>query len=238
MSFGAVGILISDFYESVTLAFIGLTLTFWGCLLFLVLPGKYVKSEVMNYLSISSLLAIDQMITDSNVQGKPIYIPVLKESYLPIQMGVKNEFAYIPNIGVEEGKAIEQAFMRNSPGLRLTPPGLGLVNLMEKKFKQSFHNLNMDSLIETLPQIITQELEIANKFRIRLEGNEVHVQIVKSVCEDLCKEANKMQHICPYIGCPISSSIACILTRVTNKPVIIERCSIRYNNIETCYRIL
>lgn len=237
LSFGVLVILLADFYESTTLAFIGLSLTFWGCLFLLVLYGKYVKSEVMDNMCSSSLFAIDQIIADSNVQGEAIYIPVVKESYLPIHVGTKNEFVYIPNRDIEEEKAIEQAFIRNPEGLRLPPPGLSLANLMEKKSRQSFQNLNMDSLIETLPSIITQELEIANEFRITLEGNEVHVQMVKPVCEDLCKEVRKMQKIYPHIGCPLCSSIACILTRVTNKPVIIERCTLKNGNIETYYRI-
>jgi hypothetical protein len=237
LSFGVMGILLSNYYESIILAFISLTLTFWGCLFLLVLSERYVKTKVMDYMNGSSLYAIDQIIVDSNVQGKAIYIPVMKESYLPIHIGAKNEFVYIPNRDIEKGDAIEQAFIRNPQGLRLTPPGLGLMNLFEKKFGQSFYNLNIGSLAETLQQIITQELEIASEFKMSLEGNVVHIKIVKPVCKDLCKDVNKMQKICPYIGCPLCSSIACILTRVSKRPIIIERCSIRNNNIETLYSI-
>jgi hypothetical protein len=238
ISSGIVGILLSDFFESTTLAFIGLSLTFWGCLFLLVQSERYVKSEVMDHMSSSSLLAIDQMITDSNAQGKPIYIPVMKESYLPIHIGTKDEFVYIPKRDEKDETTIEQAFIRNQQGLRLVPPGLSLVNLIEQKTKLSFHNIDFNSLTETLPPVITQELEIAHEFKISLEENNVRVQIVKPVCEDLCREVYKMQKICPHVGCPLCSSIACILTRVTNKPITIEKCSIKKNIIETWYHII
>lgn len=242
LSLGGLGILSSIFYESTVLAFIGLTLTLWGCLFLLVLPGKYVKTEVMDHMSSSSLSAVDQIIANLNLKGKAIYIPVPKGSYFPYLIGVRNEFVYIPKRNVKIETEIEQAFMKNPKGLRLTPPGLGLVNLMEKKSvlepRVDFYSLDLNSLEEVLPPLMTRDLEVSNEFRISVDGNEVRTEIRKPVCEDLCKEASKMRHICPHVGCPLSSSIACILTRVTNKPIIIERCSLRNNIIETWYRIL
>lgn len=238
LSLGIPGMLFSVFYESTVLAFIGLTLAFWGCLFLLVLHGKYVKTEVMDYMSSSSLTAVDQIIANLNLKGKPVYIPVPREVYLPYQVGAKNEFVYIPKRDIKNETAIRRALMKNPKGLRLTPPGLALVNVMEKKSRQNFHNLDLNSLTEVLSPLITQELGIAEKLEISLKESLVHTEIRKPLCEHLCKEVSKMQYLCPYIGCPVSSSIACILTRVTNKPVIIERCSIKNNNIETWYRIL
>jgi len=235
---GALGLALSIIYGSTALVFIGLTFSFWGFLFLLVLPGKYVKSEVMDYMSSSSLYAVDQIIANLRLQGKAIYIPVPREAYLPYYIGVKNEFVYIPKRNVKIETAIGQAFMKNLKGLRLAPPGLSLANVMEKKSKLNFHDLDLSYLAEVLPSLITQEVDLAENFTISLEGNEVSAEIRKPTCEDLCKEASKMQHICPHIGCPLTSSIACILTRVANKPVIIERCSLKDDTITTFFRIL
>lgn len=237
LSFGIAGILLSVFYESTVLAFIGLTLIFWGCLFVLVLPAKYIKNEIMDYLSVSSMYAIDQIIRDSDFRGKAIYIPVLRGSYLPHFIGLENEFVYIPRRNVKIEKAIEGAFIKRTKELRLIPPGLGLADLAEKKLGLNFSNLNLDSLIEILPTVMTHDLEMAEDVEISLEGSEVRTKIRKPVCENLCRELSKAQYLCPHVGCPLCSAIACILTRVTNKPVMIEGCSMK-DNMETLYRIL
>jgi len=238
LSLGVLGLLLSIIYGSTVLTFIGLTLAFWGCLFVFVLPGGYVKSEIMDHLSSSSLLAINQIIADSNVQGKAIYIPVPKEMYLPYLPEIKNEFVYIPKSNLSTEKTMEQAYVKSPGGLRLSPPGLRLANLMEKKSGLNFHDLSINSIGEALPSIITSELEIAREFSIRLEENKILAKIRKPVCEGLCKEVSRMRQICPHVGCPLSSSIACILTRVTNKPIMIERCSMTNGSIEMVYNIL
>jgi len=238
LSLGAAGIVLSIFYESTVVAFIGLTLAFWGCLFLLVLPRKVVGSDVLDNMNVSSLSSIDMMISNLNVQGRAVYIPVPRESYLPYHIGFKQEFLYIPEREVTNETALEQALTRNPKGLRLIPPGLGLANLIEKKSGLKSHDLDLSSLAEVLPSVITDDLEVASGFRIAFEGNEVHTGTKGSVCEELCREASKMQHICPGIGCPLCSSICCLLTRATNRPVTIDRCSITHSNIETWYRIL
>ena len=237
LSFGALAIVPSTFYESTVLAFIGLTLVFWGCLFLLVLPGKHLRSEVMAHMSSSSLSAIDQIITDLRLKGKPVYVPVPRRSYVPYQIGVRSEFVYVPESDAEIEIELEQAFMKNPKGLRLIPLGLDLTDLMEKKSGLDFHDLDLSSIAEVLPSLITRELEIAENFKMTLKDSSVHTEMEKAACQDLCEVASKMEHICPYIGCPVTSSIACILTRVTNKPIILERCLLRKDTIEAEYQI-
>lgn len=225
-------------HESTILAFVGLTLVFWGCLFLFVLPRKHVKSEVMDCMANSVLDALNQLIADSNVEGKPVYIPVPKGAFLPYHLALRNEFVYIPRKNVRVETAIEHAFMKNPKGLRVTPPGLGLVNHMEEKAKLDFHRLEVGSLEETVSYVLVNELGIASGFKTRLEEKAVYSEIVDPVCEDLCGEAKKMRYICSNVGCPLCSSIACILTRVLNKPVVIESCLVKGNTIGTSFRIV
>jgi len=235
---GGLGTVSSILYQSTVLAFVGLTLILWGCLFTLVLPSKYVKSEIMDYMSSSSLSAIDQIIKDLNLKGKPVYIPVPRGLYLPYLRGMKNEFVYISEKDTEIEAALEQAFTRKPKGLRLTPPGLALADLLETKSRLKFYDLETDSLIELLPTLITRELELAEDFEISVKEGRAHATMKNVACQDLCALASRMHNICPYIGCPITSSIACILTRVTNRPIILESCLLRNNMIEAHYRIL
>jgi len=64
LALGGLGTVSSILYQSTVLAFVGLTLILWGCLFTLVLPSRYVKSEIMDHMSSSSLSAIDQIIKD------------------------------------------------------------------------------------------------------------------------------------------------------------------------------
>jgi hypothetical protein len=197
-----------------------------------------VRRDLMDQLNASCLLTINQIVEDSNVQGIAVYIPIQKGIYLPHLPNIKKEFIYIPKKNVSLGEAVEQAFMRSPEGLRLTPIGLLLADIMEKKSKLEFCKMDQKTLIEMLPIIMTQELDLANTVNINFEGTQVHVKIKKPVCEDLCKEVNKTQKIYSHMGCPLCSSIACILTRVTNKPIIKESCSIRNGNMEILYNVL
>jgi len=235
--FGALGTLASLFYRSTILAFIGLTLVFWGALFLFVLPDKYVRNEVMDNISISSLSAIDRIIADANLLGRATYIPVPRELYLPYDIGFKSEFIYIPRESLELDRILEQAFMRKPDGLRLVPPGLALADLMEKISKQNFHRMNQDSLAEILPPLISHDLEIGREFEINIAGGEVTIKVVEPICINLCRETYKLKHVCPQIGCPLCSSIACILTRITKKPIMIYDCSSSDNVIEARFRI-
>lgn len=192
----------------------------------------------MDQMSISSLSAIDQMIEGQNLEGRPIYIPVPKGAYLPYDIGFKNDFVYIPRRNVEADEAVEQAFRRTPEGLRITPPGFALANLMEKNGKVRFHELTMASLVEALPQVVTHEVEIADSFKIDRKDGTVNIEIGKAACRDLCEEASKLRNICPYIGCPLSSAIACILARVTNRPILIQRCTVTKSKISNSFSIL
>jgi len=234
---GILGILISIIYESTIVVFIGLTLILWGFLFVLVLPGKYLSTEVVDSLLISNFLALDQIIAYSNFKGNAIYIPISKESYLPDALGFKNEFIYISKNDETDEITIQQAFETKQKGLRFTPPGLSLVNMMEKIEKLDFSKLDFDNINEVLPSIITDKLEISNKFEIFFDKNEVRTKITQPT-SNICTEVSKMKYICPYIGCPLISSISCILTRSYKKPVRISECLLIDEILESRYIIL
>lgn len=237
---GIAVIVFSLTFASTILAFIGLTLTFWGILFLLILPGKYVTSEVLDSMALSSLSALNKIIADSNCHGKAVYLPPYpKDVYVPQHIReLKHGSVFISKKNDEVGSVIEQAFVKNPKGLRLIPPGLSLANLFEKELGVELFNTNLDFLIDTLPDVLVEDLELANDFKINSDKDLVHVEVSGLKCEDLCKEVSKLTNICPNLGCPLSSSIACILTKVTNKPVVIEKCRLKNNMIKTWYRIL
>lgn len=238
--FGIISIVFSLILNSTILVFLGLSLTFWGFLFLFVLPSKYVKSEVLDSMAFSSLSAISKIIADSNCQGKVVYLPPYpKDVYIPGHLKeIKEGLVFIPAINDKVESVIEQAFVKNPKGMHIIPPGLGLANLFEKKLGMDLFKTDLDFLIDKLPNVLVDDLGIANEFKIKSDKDLVHVEISKPVCEDLCKEASKLMNICSNLGCPLSSSIAFILAKVTSRPVVIERCELKNGVIAAWYRIL
>jgi len=226
---GAAALASSVVYESSVLAFIGLGLTFWGALLSFIRPVGYVRSSLLDSTAVFSLMTVDQVIEDLNYTGKGVYLP-------PRHLkGLKEGAVFIPS-----KKDIITSVEKAEEGIRLSPSGLGLVNLFEKELGTSFAKVDLDYLRNHLPKLFIEGLEIAEGFEMSVRSSIVHVRITGSIYNDLCREVRKLPNVCGSIGCPLCSSIACALTRATGKPVTIEKNQLSQDGktIEAYYRIL
>jgi len=239
LSFGIISLILSVPYASSILAFIGLGLTFWGALLLFLKPTKLVKADLLNSTIISSLKTINQIISNSNSQGKAIYLP---PKYLK---NIKGATVFIPAkketiLPSTEEIAEEKIFLENPNGMCITPPGLGLTNLFEKELKTNFLTTDITYLQNNLPKLFIEDLEIAENFEMNTENSIIHVKITETIYKNICKETRKLSNICNSIGCPLCSSIAIALTRATGKPVTIEKTEISGDGktIEAYYRII
>jgi len=222
--FGAIVVSLSIIFQTSIFAFIGLTFLLWGLIFLLVIPVKYIKSDVIDGIVETNRLSLEKIISQSNVEGTPIYMPSPKEPFVASNIGINTEFVYIPDRNDSLEALTEQALMRRPKGIRIIPPGLGLANLIEKKSKLDFNNSSISSVMDVLPAIITNDLEIANNLKVNLESNRIKFEIERPVFEEVCKQVQQLENISQNIGCPICSSLACIVARVTKTPVIIESC--------------
>lgn len=237
LSVGALALTFSVIYTSSILAFIGLGLTLWGALLLYITPIHYVKKDLLNSSLISSLSAIDTLITSLDYQGKGIYMPpaTLKE--------IKGGAVFIPAAKstslpsaeeMTEGKVI----LHNPNGIRLVPPGLELANLLEAEMKTDFTKVDLEYLQNNLSKALIEDLETVEDFEMQTDGNSVHTKMTRTIYNDLYKKEG-LQNVCLRIGCPLCSAIALILTRTTGKPVIIEKVQFNKNQdtVEADYNI-
>jgi len=236
---GTIALVTSIVYSSSILAFTGLGLTFWGALLLYIKPTKYVKSSLLDSTTISSLKTIDQIITDLNYKGKAIY---LSPTYLNELKGGK---VFIPSkkslvTPPLEEVAEQKVFIKNSKGMCLTPPGLDLANLYENELGKDFAKVDLNYLQNNLPKLFTEDLEIAEDLKINVESNMIKVKITGSINKNLCNKTRKLPNICGSVGCPVCSSIAIALTRVTGKSVIIEKTEVHKDGetIEANFQLL
>lgn len=72
---GILSLILSIITESQVLAFIGLGLTFWGALFYLVRPIAYVRGSLFSITATTLYQTIDRIIKDLNIKGKGIYVP-------------------------------------------------------------------------------------------------------------------------------------------------------------------
>lgn len=239
VSCGILALTSSIFFVSSILGFIGLGLTFWGILLLYLKQEKYVKSQLLDSATISSLENLNKIIDELDYKGKAVYLP---PKYLKV---FKSGIVYIPrkeefNIPSVEEISEEKTFLKNPQGICLTPPGLSLANLFEKELGTDFVRTDLDYLQKNMPKLFIETLEIAQDFQMEKQNNTINVTIIDSIYKDSCTETRKLQNICGSIGCPLCSAIACALTRATGKPITIEKDDISEDNktITIQYRII
>jgi hypothetical protein len=212
------GILIlaaSVFFASTILAFIGLGLTLWGVLVFFIQPQKYVKSDLINATALSSLKTIDKMVASMGYGEKGVYVPAGKEKavvFIPSE-----PFSRIPGSSAVEGKT----FLDNPQGMIIVPPGLALASLIEKKLGFTLKNCGVDTLIQALPKVLVEDLEVVRDVEVEMKDGKVTFSLVDSIYADFCREIHDTSRRCG-LGCPMCSALACILTVASGKPVIFE----------------
>lgn len=239
--FGIVAIIISIIFNLVLFAFIGLSLLFWGIIIFYIRPEEYSKKIVLNATIIPLIKILNQAIEEFGCKGKPIYLP---PRYFG-NMGMINVF--IP----EQEKLLiptpEQIQVKNFPismqksrGILITPPGQEICTLFENRLKISFLQIELNQICSILPKVLIDDLELADGLEVVITDTNdlnlknisvtsaqskmlVNVKIWNSLYYEISKETTKLTNIHEKVGCPLSSAIACVLAKASGKTVFIEK---------------
>jgi uncharacterized protein YuzE len=212
----------SPFVSSYVLAFIGLALTFWGALLLYVTPTKHVPLELFNAAATANLPNIEKILINSNTKAKGIYLP---PKYLK---DFESSLIFIPStpnqpLPTPEEINEQKLYSENPKGILLTPPGLQLSKLFEKKLETSFTRTDLRYIQEKLPKLLIEDLEIADDAEIKTTNHTITIEITNHIFNQICEETNKLQRTSESIGSPLSSAIACALAKATGKPITIEK---------------
>jgi hypothetical protein len=204
-------------FASTILTFIGLGLTLWGSLTFFIQPKNYVRSDLMNATAISSLKTIDKMMTGMGYREKGVYIQA-HDSDKAVVFVPSEPFSMIPQASTFED---DRTFLSSPAGLLVPPPGLALAGLIEKKLGFKLKNCGLEALVEALPKVLVEDLEIVKDVEIEVIQDSVHFKLYDSIYADFCEEVRDTSRRCG-LGCPMCSALASILTIATGKPVLYE----------------
>jgi len=221
-------------FASTISVFIGLGLTLWGLLALFIQPNKYVKSDLMNATAISSLRTIDKMMTGMGYREKGVYIRA-GESDKVVVFVPSEPFSVIPELADVEDKV----FLSKPEGLLVPPPGLALASLIEKKLGFKLTNCGLEALVETLPKVLVEDLEIVKDVEIEVTKDTVRIKLSDSIYSDFCTEVRETSRRCG-LGCPLCSALASLLAIGTGKPVLYEedRTSEDHKITESVYQLI
>ncbi|HML02295.1 MAG TPA: hypothetical protein VK487_02865 [Candidatus Bathyarchaeia archaeon] len=224
---GALALAYSIVADSQVMAFIGLGLTFWGALFFLVQPSKLVRGSLLDATAAASYSTIDRMMSNLNYKGECWYIPPYpKQAYLPEHLkGLKEMIIFIAaeeNTGLPsiEEIANKRFILRNPKGLSITAPGARLLDQLEEETKLDPTQTDLQTLCETLPQQILENFQLAKEIEMTPENSTVKLKITGSVFRTLYTEEDLKS--LQRLGCPLISALACAVAKTTGKAVTIK----------------
>ena len=226
---GVLSLIFSVIENSQILAFIGLGLTFWGALFFFVRPIRYVESSLLDSSAISSYSTLYRIIKGLKYRGKGYYIPLYPKEvhFLGDPVGAKDTIAFISadrdtNMPSIDEIAKSKFLLQNPKGICVAPPGLGLLTQFEKKLKGGNKKIQLDDLCEVLPQLIVDDFQLAREIEMKTEENQIYIRIFDSVFKNLYGGRANLKSV-HLLGCPLTSAIACAITKTTGKIITIDK---------------
>jgi hypothetical protein len=224
---GAISLALSILVTSQVLAFIGLGLTFWGAVFYLVRPVTYVRGSLLGLTAESVYSTIDRIIRDLDLKGKALYIPPYpREVYLPEHLkGLKETIAFISVNENTTMPSIEEIarskFMTKNPkGICLIAPGSSLLQQIERNLRTDVTKMSLEDLCTSLPQIILENFQFAKEIQMKAENKIVSLKMTNSIYRNLyLKEDLKTVRL---LGCPLASAIAGATAKCAGKPTYIQ----------------
>jgi hypothetical protein len=238
---GVAALIASIATTSNILAFIGLGLTFWGAVLLYIQNQDYTPTKILD-ASITSLTdTLTQTIRALGYEGNPVYLPPkyvenLEDTkiFVPKQ---KNGSYPTPE---QTQQTKDQPLITNPEGLLLTPPGADLAKLFEKTLETTFTRVNFEYLKQHLPHLLIEDLEIATDVEIEnktpetrqssdaksepsqnnTETTTIQLRMTTITYQNtLLRDAQQPNGI----GSPLTSAIACAITKATGKLTTITK---------------
>lgn len=217
---------------SMLLALAGIGILSLAIMLFFFSPSRLIRDEVCDSMVVSSVLSLNGMLSSLLVGQTGIYAPARGERVIKV-------FIPASSVGEEEiGKLNPgvEVFDVKGPvkGISLTPPGSGLfMNAVE--MGAVFTREGLESEIK---DVLENGMELVSSLSVAREGDRIAVSMRGMANMGLCRSIRRTDPaICTRMGCPICSSIACMLVAGTGKKVRIESVEEKGNSLTVTYRL-
>jgi len=224
---GILSLAFSVLKNSQVLAFIGLGLTFWGALFFLIRPTLYVKGSLLDATALSSYHTVDRMIKDLKYKGKAFYIPPYpQEVHIPEHLkGLKDTLVFISASATTNPPSIleiasSKFIVKNPEGMFITPPGLGLLEEFEREMHTDLAKKVLEDLCEILPSLILESFQMAKEMEMKTEKDQITLTMEDSIYRNLYREP--IPKSVQTLGCPLASAVACAIAKASGRTVTVD----------------
>jgi hypothetical protein len=193
---------------------IGLGLLLSGIVIGYVTSQEFIKKKILSLQLFSTYRFLENNLKEIGEFKQAIYLPkdLTKNSNNTLILKNKNEKK------PKSKNSKQKNILLGSD--KLVPPGNELSQLLEKKLNTNFENANLEFLAKKLPNIVTEDLEIATNFKIKNHQENIIAEFENSIFNS--KEFNKkFSDIIKTFGCPLSSALAIAIATSTDKPTTI-----------------
>ena len=192
---------------------IGLGLILTGIIIGYLTSQEFIKKNILTSQLISTYGYLEENLKKFGKFDKAVYVSSsLRKDDGNTVLILKNISETNPKTATST-KIITKAYA-------LIPPGNELTQLFEKKLKTNFAKVNMGFLQKNLPNLITEDLEIATNLQIKNPEDSITVNFENSIFSDN-RFNQKFSEILKTFGCPLSSAIGCAIAKATGKLVTI-----------------
>ena len=174
---------------------------------------SYVKARVANLSMRGPLMALHQSLINSGFAGRAFYIPDRNQGD-PVKMLIATSNAD-PQAAVLNEQSVQ--------GTLLDAPGEGVVEILREELG-GLSGKNFIYLEEWLPRAVVEGLGLAEKMWLKLEGDEVKMEIQRPVFQTLCQDPELNETVCVRFGCPFAGGIAAALAESTGRGVEFVTC--------------
>ena len=218
---GAILVICSAFYVSSFVAILGLSMIFWGAILLYMLPVKHVPLVLLNTSVRSSTNNTERILGEFKLTEKGVYLPPknLENFDSGLIFVAKSPNASLPSRIHEDNQML---IPKSREGVFLTPPGYALSMFFERELGSVFIKIGIEDLQFILPKLLVEKLELAQNLEVLVQRNIVTMKITGSIFTDICIETDFTPKSHKQIGCVFSSALACVLAKVSGKPVLIQ----------------
>ena len=217
LGIGIVMMVLSIHYSLSIISFVSLGLIFWGSLFLYIRNEKYVKEQLLEETTFSSLRTINDALSEtSDIVASYVPPRFLKESEFD------RVFLFAKNRPFKGDEEKQERAIENAKEMDLEPPGSRLAQFFEQVIGTSFAKMNLQSFHRGVSKALIEELEIAQSVNITADEDLVNIRLVGSPFAAMCSDASKLERIHNSIGCPVCSAFACALARITGKFVAIK----------------
>lgn len=232
LSVGGAALLAAYAYDSLILTFTGLGLILWGAVVFYSLPRKMISEKTL-YSSVTIIRSLSSIIQNLGYKGRAIFF------YPNTLSGLANGYVFIPaDDKIElptEDKFVKEEFMIDN-GLLIPAHAQSIVRLFEHELNTNLLTLELADVQSKIEQFFVEDLRMIDGIKFDVRSDMITVTIESSNMAHICREVNNFDE--NHLGCPLCSSLALMLSRVVNIPVIIEETATGSEKIRTRYRLL